>query len=602
MADYFEVTFIHQGYSKLYPEGMSLLEIIRAENIPYSILCNGEGTCGKCRVRLVNQLTVPTTAEQSHLSQADLAHGYRLACQTRLTAPLELELPEVFGQTGASAILHEGLLEINALDPFWGQITVDRPAVLSWKSVAFKLDGNLIPSIEALQELAQLQPKSLPDQPKLTLEYFQNRIIHVRQETAELAQSHPKLGVAVDIGTTTLAAYLVDLQQGCIRRTASAYNPQAQYGADVISRIQYASTPETLLQLHQVLITAINQLLFEMVKAEEIPLDDIIQLNLVGNSCMAHLVMKVNPTGLGQVPFEPVFKELLEFNPAKLGIKMNSQARAFLLPGIGGFVGSDISAGILACRLTPSRRELFIDIGTNCEMVLSGFGKMLGCSTAAGPAFEGATIACGMLARPGAITDIVLDPQAVKVMTIQDGAPEGICGTGLIRIMVALLHKGIIAESGGFAPELSHPFFDRVAQRFYLVRSDFHPIYLTQQDIRQFQLAKGAIRCGIELLLKHLALSAGELEIIYLAGAFGTYLNPADAIFLGLLPPVPLEKIRAVGNTAGTGAVLSLLSQSTLKDLASRVRDIEHVELADDPDFTEAFTSALVFDTNLQTD
>ncbi len=591
MDESFEVTFMNQGYSKRYPKGTNLLDMIRKENIPLSFVCGGGGTCGKCLVRIPGTHTKPTVAEQSHISQEDLVKGYRLACQTILTEPLKLEIEE---ERSSQIILQKGLLEIDQVDPLWGKFIVERPEVLSWQNIASKLENPFVPTIRILQKMAQLQKQSLRHS-KLMLEYFQNRMIDIDRCENRQSNIHDKLGVAIDIGTTTLAAYIVNLHSGRILKTASAYNPQTQYGADIITRIQYASTPEGLERLHQLIISAINQLLLELVKGEETGLQEIIQLNLVGNSCMAHILMNVNPEGLGRVPFEPVFKQMLEFDPIELGISLHPQARSFLFPGIGGFIGADISAGVLACRLSPGRKELFIDIGTNCEMVLSGCGKMVGCSTAAGPAFEGATIACGMLAKPGAITDIALKPETIVLTTIHGESPAGICGTGLIRIMVEFLKKGIIDANGSFIKQVHHPLYDRDAQRFYMVRDSSRSIYISQQDIRQFQLAKGAIRCGIELMLKRLGLSAGQLETIYLAGAFGTYLDPEDAIYLGLLPAVAARKIRTVGNTAGTGAVLGLISQTALNDLRNRVQDIEHIELADDPEFTEKYMEALRF-------
>ncbi len=591
MDESFEVTFMNQGYSKRYPKGTNLLDIIRKENIPLSFACGGGGTCGKCLVRIPGTLTKPTVAEENHISQEDLVKGYRLACQTILTEPLKLEIEE---EKSSQIILQKGLLEIDQVDPLWGNLIIERPEILSWQNIASKLENPFIPTIGTLQKMAQLEKQSLRHS-KLRLEYFQNRIIDIDRWENRQSRIHDKLGVAVDVGTTTLAAYIVNLHSGRILKTASAYNPQTQYGADIITRIQYASTPEGLERLHQLIISAINQLLLELVKGEETGLQEIIQLNLVGNSCMAYILMNINPEGLGRVPFEPVFKQMLEFDPIELGISLHPQARAFLFPGIGGFIGADISAGVLACRLSPGRKELFIDIGTNCEMVLSGYGKMVGCSTAAGPAFEGATIDCGMLAKPGAITDIALKTETIVLTTIHEESPAGICGTGLIRIMVEFLKKGIIDASGSFIKQVHHPLYDRDAQRFYMVRDSSRSIYISQQDIRQFQLAKGAIRCGIELMLKRLGLSAGQLETIYLAGAFGTYLDPEDAIYLGLLPAVAARKIRTVGNTAGTGAVLGLISQTALNDLRNRVQDIEHIELADDPEFTEKFMEALRF-------
>lgn len=584
MIKQFEVTFGNRGYRKLYPEGVCIADIVRAENMALPFLCNGAGTCGKCRVKLSGPVTSPTIAERKHITDAELAQGVRLACQTHLSGPLKLEWD---GADNSLDSLQAGFPEIERIDPFWGRLIVAKPVELNWESLAGELPSYFIPAIEVIRKLACFQT----GQPELTVEYFNGQIIDIAYSPAKDA----KLGVAADIGTTTLAAYLVDLEQGRILQTAAAYNPQAQYGADVISRIHHASEPDGLAQLHALIITAINRLIGELISRQKKTITDVIQLNLAGNSCMTHLLLRVNPAGLGRVPFEPVFKQMVRFDPAELGIGIHPQGQAFVLPGIGGFVGSDISAGVLACKLSPVRRELFIDIGTNGELILTGCGRMLACSTAAGPAFEGAALSCGMLAKPGAITDVVLDKDELKVITLDNEVPKGICGTGLIRAIVELLRNGLITESGRWADEIHHRYFDREQQRFYLFTNDRQPVYLTQQDIRNFQLAKGAIRSGVELLLKRLSIDPGDLEAIYLAGAFGTYLNPEDAVFLGLLPPVRVERIKAVGNTAGVGAVISLLSYTALTGLANTVRSIEHVELAEDPGFTEAFTEALLF-------
>ncbi len=583
MAGEVEVTFVNQKEKRLFPVGMAVSDILRAANISFPLVCNGQGTCGKCRVKVSGDTTPPTSAELRQLGTSEFANGIRLACQIKLTGPLKLEL---LGEISSKNILQTGNIELKEIDPEWGIITITKPPILSWYWISKKLPVPLQPSLGILQEIALLAPET----EELTIEYFGNEAIGLVSNNAAT-----KYAVAVDIGTTTLAAYLVDLQNGAIVNTASAYNPQSSYGADVISRINYAGTEAGLDTLHRVIVSEINNLIIELLSGQGIITENIIQVTLVGNSCMIHLLAKVSPESLGKVPFEPVFQEMLQLEPAEIGLKTNPRGKVFILPGIGGFVGSDISAGVLACGLEPERKELFIDIGTNGEVIITGQGRMLACSTAAGPAFEGATIYCGMLANSGAITDVQFTGKSLSLTTINNEPPKGICGTGLIRALVELLQKGYINKTGRWEEEIDHPNYDPDSKWFYLVKVESNPVYISQQDIRQFQLAKGAVRTGLELLMKRLEISADELDTVYLAGAFGTYLRPEDAVYLGLLPKVPVEKIKAVGNTAGMGAVISILSKTALVELQSRVKKIEHVELAEDPEFTEVFTESMMF-------
>lgn len=583
MAEY-PVTFLKQGYTKQYPEGSVIGDILKQEAIGTPFICNGQGTCGKCRLKATGLTSPPTFSERKLIPPSDLEAGIRLACQVRTAGPVQLETA---AEANKLNILEEGYFKEERFDPLWSWLVLPRPPAAGWETIAKLLPPGVKSSLPVLQELALLQPEIK----NLTLEWLGSKALAVHPGEA----NPERFAVAIDIGTTTLAAYLVDLSNGKIRETASMYNPQGNYGADVISRIQFAGSAEGLAKLHQSIIAACNSLISELVSKQGITRGDIIQLHLVGNSCMMHLLLKVSPAGLGQIPFEPVFKDFLQLTPGETGLDINPGGLVFMLPGIGGFVGSDISAGALACKLGPQKNELFIDIGTNGEVVITGVGKMLACSTAAGPAFEGATISCGMLAKPGAITDISIDEDAVVVTTLNQAPPQGICGTGLIRSLVELIRKGFITETGRWADGLSHPNYNPGQKRFYLVKDNAKPVFITQQDIRQFQLAKGAIRAGLELLLKRLNLSAGELETVYLAGAFGTYLRPEDAIFLGLLPAVSLERVRAAGNTAGMGAVQTILSKTALENLSSLVAGIEHVELAGDPCFTDVFTESMLF-------
>lgn len=589
MTNQFPVSFKNRGAVRQAAEGTLLGSIIREEEPGFVFPCNGQGTCGKCRVRAEGGLTPPASAELRHLEPAALAAGVRLACQAKIVGPVQVELPEV---ASGETIVSDGYLRNQAPDPLWRRVKLARTDPLSWEALAAALPADCRPTLSVLREIPRL-PRETGE---LFLDILDGQVIGI-------SAGHdpgPCYAVAVDIGTTTLAAYLVNLAAGRIEGTASAYNPQASYGADLISRISYAAIPEGLERLHSAVIEAINRLIAELAAAKGIRTSQLVQINLAGNSCMTQLLLKVDPESLGRIPFEPVFKDPIRLTPAELGLTLNPDGLVCVLPGIGGFIGSDISAGALACDLNGDKTELFVDIGTNGEIILTGKGRMLASSTAAGPAFEGAKISCGRLAGPGAVSDLMFTASGLELVTIGNQPPAGICGTGLIRAVVELVKRGVINETGRFADGLKDPRYDPERKRYYLTGRNsadqgVEPVYISQQDIRQFQLAKGAVSAGIRLLMKKLELKAEDLFNIYLAGAFGSYLEPEDAVFLGLLPPVPKDRIKAVGNTAGMGAVITVLSRTALEDLSRLSRRIEHVELADDPEFTEVFTEAMLF-------
>jgi uncharacterized 2Fe-2S/4Fe-4S cluster protein (DUF4445 family) len=304
---------------------------------------------------------------------------------------------------------------------------------------------------------------------------------------------------------------------------------------------------------------------------------------------MLHLFRGTDPAPLGAAPHQAVFTGAVELSPAESGLDMALDGAAVLLPGIGGFIGADILAGLFACKANVGQTALFIDIGTNGEVVLTGNGRMQAASTAAGPAFEGAGIVCGMPAGSGAIINLAFQ-EGRPVIEIIGGYPaRGICGSGLVRIISELRKAGIIGGDGAFTPTAQGEYFDAAAKSFRLTSE----IFITQTDIRQFQLAKGAIRAGVELLLKKMEIQAADLETVYLAGAFGNYLRPEDALYLGLLPALPATRIQAVGNAAGLGVVLSLLIPESLKEMTALSKQITHVELAEESGFAEVFAEAM---------
>jgi uncharacterized 2Fe-2S/4Fe-4S cluster protein (DUF4445 family) len=576
----FNVNLTNQNRVVPGKKGITVGELLRSYASQFGFPCNGNGTCGKCRVRVEGEVSPPTENETRLLSAAELAGGIRLGCQTVLLGPAAIE----FAEPSGGQILTEGAGEAVALNSLWESKALAAPA--DWEECARQLNLSCPPERVALEAIANAAPAST-----VMLEFFNGRIIGA----INAVEPEVKYGAAIDIGTTTVAAYLVNLGTGAVENKASCYNPQARYGADVISRIQHAAEPAGLEELHRSIIGAVNELIGQLIRSNHLSTEQIIQLNCVGNSCMLHLLVGINPAALGRAPFRPVFTSLLILTPSELEIAMNPKGAVFILPGIGGHVGSDISAGALVCQLGPHRKELLLDIGTNGEIVLAGNGDLFACSTAAGPAFEGGRLSCGMMALPGAVTDIVYHGSELQLRTVANQPPVGICGSGLVRIVAELFKRGVITGSGGFANDCVDPNLDLQAKRYYLTRDENRPIYLSQEDIRSFQLGKAAIRCGIELMLRRAGILASELETIYIAGAFGNFLDVADLILLGLIPEVPPKRVKTVGNTAGVGAVQCLISKIRLQELLAKTRSIQDVNLAEEPDFMDIFTDSMLF-------
>ena len=359
-------------------------DILVWEGIPFSAPCNGQGTCGKCLLRVFGNLNPPTVHELKHIEPTELAVGFRLACQARAIGELIIELPDNNGST--NHIMSDGLLSLKELKPLHQLVSIEKPAIMTWANVKSQFHTDLEPTLNVLQKIPQI-PKAAK---QLWISILGEKIIDIVTEPPG-----SQFGVAVDIGTTTLVAYLVDYNHGAIIKTASVYNPQSSYGLDVITRIEMGSKPEGLIVLHDLIIKAIRELIWQRIQESGITENDILQVNLVGNTSMTHILLKIDPSSLGQIPFNPSFIDIIELTTFELALPMNQAGIITILPGIGGFVGSDISAGVMICDLSPDKTELFIDIGTNGEIVITGKGKMLACSTAAGPTFEGAKISCG---------------------------------------------------------------------------------------------------------------------------------------------------------------------------------------------------------------
>ncbi|MGI6751974.1 MAG: ASKHA domain-containing protein [Anaerovoracaceae bacterium] len=421
-------------------------------------------------------------------------------------------------------------------------------------------------------------------------------------------------GVALDIGTTTIAGYLWDMEKGIKLVTAHMSNPQRNYGADVISRIQFAGeSPENLNVLRHKVVDSINEIITHITSNGGIGKEDVFKVALVGNATMSHIVMGIDPSPLAYAPFKPVFKDLIQGRARDLGVIVNEDAQFFILPAIGGHVGSDITAGLIASDVINwDNAGLLLDVGTNGEIVVGGNGRFFACSTAAGPAFEGVGISSGMRAITGAISKMDFERDVLSFETIDNATPLGICGSGIVDGVAGLLKKGVIDGTGRmFYPgekeifpakyNLSKEYLNRVKIRggspeFFVANGGRgKDIVITQKDIRQVQLAKGAIGAGINIVMKELGICADDLERIFIAGAFGNLIEKDSAMVIGLIPEVASHKVVFLGNAAGLGAGMALVSDKRIEEACGFVRDIEHLELSTHPDFQDEYIKAMDF-------
>ena len=583
------------------------MEAAQQAGLPLEALCGGMGNCGKCVVRIAGGAGKPSAEEKNHLAPEELKQGYRLACRAKVGGHLEVFLPDpsetkakgFFKEPGKGLKLHP-LVEktyIRLAPPSLEDQAADSSRVLQGLGLKSQ---NLPPS------LCRKLPRTLREADfKVTLIHDERGLLGV--EPGDTTARN--LGLVFDLGTTTLAGYLVDLTSGKLLAGDAVHNRQAAHGADIITRLAFVRREKDGLQiLHRVLIDALNELVEMLLGKANCRGEDIYASVVVGNTCMQHLFLGLDPSSLAYTPFVPVLKEGVTVSAAEMGLKLNEDGLVHVLPNIAGFVGSDTVAVILSTGLDRSRAtKLAIDIGTNGELVLGSRERLLACSAAAGPAFEGARISSGMRAAPGAINKVFLRDD-IAFSVIGGGKPEGICGSGLIDAVAILLETGIVNKRGKILspgeldPSISPQLIRRLlrhqgANAFLLVPASQtahrRPILITQEDIRGLQLAKGAIAAAIQVLCRCYGVQAGYVEEVFLAGAFGSYLNPKSALRIGLIPPGLGERITPAGNAAGEGGIKALLSRREIKRAGKLAEKVEHVELAAFPGFYELFAAEI---------
>ena len=581
--------------------GANLLAAAQEAGVRLVSICGGIGSCGECVVRLEKgQLSPPTIVEADLLTQSRLAAGYRLACQAQALSDVKLDIPpesltapqrlQIEGQTN-EAELQPAVLAV--------EVELERPDIGDPRADSMRI-------LDALRNRGY-QNVQLP---LAVMQDFSNRmraqgwVARIAMRGAEVAGvlpiGSPILGLAVDIGTTKMAAYLVDLSTGKTLSKRGEMNPQTGYGEDVISRIEYANrNPEGRAILQSKVVQAINWMAEELCREVGESPGQIVDSVVVGNTVMHHLFCGLPVQQLGVSPYVPAVSESLEIAAHQIGLEFAPAANAYLPPNIAGYVGADHVAMLLATEIWETDKVVVaIDIGTNTEITLAAGGRMLSCSCASGPAFEGAHIRDGMRAAPGAIERIqIRDSQDIFLQTIDNQPPVGLCGSGILDAVAELLNGQIIDSSGRFIH--GHPLvrLNENEGGIVLVQAPEtghgRDISVTHKDVNEIQLAKAAIRAGLEILLLEAGLTHEDIDEIVVAGALGSYLNVGSAKRIGMFPPIPDDLYRQVGNAAGMGAKQMLVSTHRREVAEEMSRRIEYVELTAHGKFTEAFMQAM---------
>ena len=567
------VIFIREQKQIEVPDGTTILEAeIQAELCP-DAPCGGQGKCGKCLVKVNGEIVK--------------------ACQTPVHSEMKVD---TLISSQKHAILTEGLNRPVAFKPglFIHPVKLDKAIAGDNRSDWERLVTEVRMASDL--EMTHVEPNlklaaSLFDKRKEGEDWF---AIHTRDSILELKKEKPKAYMtAFDIGTTTVVGYLMDAENGTVCAIESMMNPQAQYGADVIMRANYA-LEHGVEALSSCIQTAIDELLHKLAKKKKIQPEEIYQVSIVGNTCMHHLFLEISPGSLVHAPYNPAFSERLTLKAKEYGLHIHPQAQLLMLPDIAGYVGADTCGCLLALRQDlKDEISLMIDIGTNGEMVLGNKEKMAACSTAAGPAFEGAKIECGMRGAAGAVDHVAYEDGSWTYTTVDHQPAIGLCGSGLIDLVAQLYKAGLIDEMGHLESGQEN---DSI---FVLVppekAGNEKGVYLTQKDVREVQLAKAAIAAGIQLLMKELGITEKEIQKIYIAGAFGNYMNPASACAIGLLPPELEHLVEPVGNAAGEGAKIALLNTDELEATDRLVKSIRFLELAASAEFQDTFVDELAF-------
>jgi len=584
--------------------GKRLWDSLAASGFDAGGVCAGNGTCGKCKVRVEGDSGAVSEQERKKLLPEELRAGIRLACYCTVHAPLTVHInyDDHPGESKNIPVYADYLrqddpmllskqLYIPGLDP-------DNPVPLHRRLREALGDYRLELSADNLSDLFRLDREGRPALELNAIVYPSSRIKYIGPKQSRA------FGIALDLGTTTIFAALLDLQMKEVKAMVSKSNMQRTYGADIISRISYSlANPEGVKTLQQVLINSVNTCIEELIRENDILPEEIYAFSAAGNPVMLHYFMGLNPSGFACVPYSGIFADEICYGAKDLGLIAAEGAECYILPQIGGFIGADTIACLLALPDEKEQNHLMVDIGTNGEIVLCKQGQMWAASAAAGPAFEGGEISCGMRAGEGAVDRIYLNSNdQMEFNVLGNKGFRGLCGSAIIDLIACLLktrgidNNGIIIRDNLNQHRVDSSFRgDQIILQEGSETGTGMPVFIDQEDIRQVQLAKAAIRAAIDILLMEADMKYQDIDCIYLAGAFGNYINPSNAVHIGMLPPVEMQNIKSAGNAAGQGVIKALLSSSAWEQAKELKKQVHYVELAGRADFQDIFLNNLNF-------
>jgi uncharacterized 2Fe-2S/4Fe-4S cluster protein (DUF4445 family) len=609
------VTILPDRRTIVVDPGSVLLRAAHAQGVDVTATCGGRGRCTSCRVKVVEGVPPPGTInDQLQLGDDLVREGYRLACQLAVTEPLAIQIAPPLDERAFQILGVERDAVARA------RVTMDSGVRKRFVRVELpREEHHQTSDLEQLGLAAGLAPVEVPldvvrtlpstlreSKGEVTVVTFHGAPLTVeRGDTTAMA-----FGIAIDVGTTSVVTTLLELASGEVMASVSSLNPQATFGGDLMSRIAFAQwNPANLRKLQSRIVGLLNQQIDELLERTGVLPQWVYKLTVVGNTCMHHILLGIDPTYVGLSPYSAVTRHPLVLPARALHLKVNPEARVCFLPIVAGFVGADAVGAALAMRLdeSPTMRAV-VDIGTNGEVVMGTRERLIACSAPAGPALEGAQIRHGMRGAVGAIDRVWLEDGDLRFHVIGEGLPQGVCGSGLIDVLAAALDAGLVDWTGLIQVERRDRFPARLARRL-VERGEERllvlaprgeaagggEIVLTQEDVRQIQLAKGAIAGGIRMLQHVLGVPDDALREFMLAGGFGNYLSIRSALRIGLIPPLPPERIRYVGNAAALGAQLALVSEAERARAERLARSIEHLALATHPNFQDLFVEAMNF-------
>lgn len=630
-----KVVFLPSGRRGEFPLGTPLLQAAQKLGVDIDSICGGRGLCGRCQIvcaegsfpkhgihsSLEHLNAFTATEERYNQERKPLAAGRRLSCHTYLQGDVVIDVPpdsQVHKQVVRKAAEQRDIVLNPSVTLHYVEVTEadmhDPKGDLQRLLEALEFEWQLTGLTYDFSLLAYLQAALRQGKWAVTAAVYQNKqILAVWPGLRETVY-----GVAVDVGSTTVAAHLCDLRTGAVLGSSSLMNPQIRFGEDLMSRVSYVMMhPEGAEALTQAIRDGLNTIIAELCQQQAIQRNEILEMVLVGNPIMHHIFLGINPVELGGAPFALATDEAVNIKAADMGLQIHPAGRVYVLPCIAGHVGADAAGVVLAEE--PQLQEavtLLVDVGTNAEIVLGNRDQLFACSSPTGPAFEGAQISSGQRAAPGAIERVRIDPLTKQVRfrvigselwSDQAGFAEsvsaigvnGICGSGIIEVIAEMYLAGVISTDGVIDGSLAEQYPDLLLPNgrtwSYLLYSDGagRTISVTQNDVRQIQLAKAALYAGVRLLMDKMQVQ--QVERIRLAGAFGSHIDVKHAMVLGLIPDCPLDQVSSAGNAAGTGARIALLNQEARQVVETVVRQITKIETAVEPKFQDYFVGAMAF-------